>query len=423
MRMVYPALHGAAAPGAPFQRGPSMQHAAGLGAADATPIAGTYEPRFQGLRDFFQRCFDDYDDLGASLAVTQNGRLVVDLWGGWKDRARTQPWTRETLAPLWSGTKAVTALCFAMLVDRGKVSYDDPVSRIWPAFGQAGKDTITLAQWLSHQGGVTGFIEPTTLETLFDIDRAAATLAAQAPFWPPGTACGYHAMSLGPVNETLMRKIDGRSVKAFLRDEVAVPFDLGISIGLDPSRHGDVAEVVRADEGLKLGGFFKVEGEISAIRPQNSNLNAAQKATMNPPIDGLYANQALWRVGDMPAANGFGNARSLAELYALALGHAKNGRTLASPAALAAARRERIACVDEVKRVEARWAAAFQVNDGLYGPNRDTVYHAGMGGTFTLGDPVVDLTVSYVPNRLGDRFEADPRRRGVIDAAYACLAG
>lgn len=384
-------------------------------------IEGSNHPRFDGVRAFFEQCFTDHGDLGASVAATLGGELVIDLWGGWKDKARTEPWSRETRAPLWSGTKAITGLCFAMLIDRGLAAYDDRISRYWPEFGQAGKEAITIAQLLSHQAGLTGFVEPTTLDELLNIDLAAARLAAQAPFWPPGEACGYHATSLGPMTATLFRRIADRSVRDFVREEIAAPFDLDLSIGLDRSDYGKAAETVRADEGLQLGRFFKVDGAISAGKPQNPNMSAAQAATMNPPIDGRYANQDTWRAADMPAANGFGNARSLAQLYALVLGHERNGRRLASPEVLAEATRVRFEGMDQVKSVRARWSAAFQVNDGLYGPNLDTIYHAGMGGTFTLGDQAADLTISYTPNRLGDLFERDPRRRGVINAVYACL--
>lgn len=384
-------------------------------------VEGSNAPRFDHVREVFTRNFADHDELGASVAVTLGGELVVDLWGGWMDKARTRPWTRETRAPLWSGTKAITGLCFAMIIDRGLATYDDRASDHWPEFAAEGKAEITLAQLLSHQAGLTGFVLPTTLDDLLSTDLAAARLAAQAPFWPPGTACGYHAVSLGPVFSTLFKRIEGRSIRQFVAEEIAGPFDLGVSIGLDPADFAQTAEAVRAEAGMELGRFFKVDGAVSAGKPSNPNLSPAQAATMNPPIDGNYANLDQWRAADLPSANGFGNARSLAELYALVLGHRRNGKLLARPETLAEATRLRIEGMDRVKNVQARWAAGFSVNDGLYGPNPDTFFHAGMGGTFTLGDPMADISVSYTPNRLGDLFERDPRRRGLVAAVYECL--
>lgn len=384
-------------------------------------IEGRNDSRFDPVRDVFLQNFTDRDDLGASVAVTLGGELVVDLWGGWKDRARTQPWTRETRAPLWSGTKAVTGVCFAMIIDRGLASYDDPVSRYFPEFGAAGKAAITIAQLLSHQAGIPGFTEPTTLQELLSTEVAAAKLAAQAPLWPPGTASGYHGVSIGPVAATIFKRIEGRTVRQFVAEEIARPYNLGISIGLDPEDFDLAAEAVRSDDGIELGRFFGVEGKLSVAKPQNPNLSPAQAAAMMPPIDARYANLPEWRAADLPSANGFGNARSLAEFYAMVLGHPRNGKRLLSPEMTAEATRVRIQGPDRVKNVDVLWAAAFSRNDGLYGPHPETFYHAGMGGTFTLADPVADVTVSYTPNRMGDLFEKEPRRRNLVTAVFDCL--
>jgi len=384
-------------------------------------IEGSNRGDFDRVRDTFTRNFTDHDEIGASIAVTLGGELVVDLWGGWKDKARTQAWTRETRAPLWSGTKAITGICFAMIIDRGLATYEDPVSQYLPEFAAAGKEGITIAQLLSHQAGLPGFIEPTTLPELLSTELATARLCAQAPLWPPGTASGYHGVTVGPIATTIFRRIEGRPIRQFVAEEIARPFNLGISIGLDPEEFDQAAEAIRPEQGIELGRFYGVDGKLSAGNPSNPNLSPAQAAAMNPPIDGKYANLSEWRAADLPSANGFGNARSLAELYALVLGHARNGRRLASPDVFAEATRERVNGIDQVKNVQARWAAGFAVNDGLYGPNQGTFFHAGMGGTFTLGDPVEDITVSYTPNRLGDQFERDPRRRGLVKAVYECL--
>ena len=374
------------------------------------------------MREVFTRNFTDHDELGASVAVTRGGKLVVDLWGGWKDKARTQPWTRETRAPLWSGTKAITGICFAMLVDRGLVTYEDRVSKYWPEFGAEGKEAITIAELLSHQAGLTGFVEPMTLHEFLSTDVAAARLAAQAPFWSPGTACGYHGMTPGPIVATIFKRIEGRTVRQFVAEEIALPFNLGISIGLNPEDFELAAETVRAEGDIELRGLFGVDGEVSNAKPLNPNLSPAQAAALNPPMDVRYANLPEWRAADIPAANGFGNARSLAELYALVLGHPRNGKRLARPEVIAEATRVRVEGMDQVKNVYARWAAGFAVNEGLYGPNPDTFFHAGWGGTFSLGDPVADISISYTPNLMGALFERDPRRRGLVKAVYDCLS-
>jgi len=384
-------------------------------------VEGSNRPEFEQVREAFTRNFTEHDELGASVAVTRGGKLVVDLWGGWKDKARTQPWTRETRAPLWSGTKPITGICFAMIVDRGLTTYEDRVSKYWPEFGAADKEAITIAQLLSHQAGLPGFAEPTTLDELLSTELAAARLAAQTPFWPPGTACGYHGVSLGPITATLFKRIEGRTIRQFVAEEIALPFNLGVSIGLNSEDFDQAAETVRPDEGIDLSGFYRVEGAVLDGKAGNPNLSPAQAAALNPPMDVRYANLPKWRAADIPGANGFGNAHSLAEFYALVLGHPRNGKRLASPAVIAEATRVRIEGMDQVKNVHARWAAGFAVNEGLYGPNPNTFFHSGWGGTFSLGDPAADLSISYLPNRMGELVEKDPRRRGLVTAVYNCL--
>jgi CubicO group peptidase (beta-lactamase class C family) len=384
-------------------------------------VEGSNRPEFEQVREAFTRHFTEYDELGASVAVTLGGQLVVDLWGGWKDKACTQPWTRETRAPLWSGTKPITGICFAMIVDRGLATYDDRVSKYWPEFGAAGKEAITIAQLLSHQAGLPGFAVPTTLDELLSTDLAAARLAAQTPFWPPGTACGYHGVSLGPITTTLFKRIEGRPIRQFVAEEIANPFNLGLSIGLDPEDFDQAAETVRPDEGIDLRNFYRVEGAVLDGKAGNPNLSPSQAAALNPRMDVRYANLPKWRAADIPGANGFGDAHSLAEFYALVLGHPRNGKRLASPEVIAEATRVRIEGTDQVKNVHARWAAGFAVNERLYGPNPNTFFHSGWGGTFSLGDPAADLSISYLPNRMGDLVERDPRRRGLVTAVYNCL--
>jgi len=384
-------------------------------------VEGYNRPEFEQVREAFTRNFTEHDELGAAVAVTLGGKLVVDLWGGWKDKARTQPWTRETRAPLWSGTKPITGICFAMIVDRGLTTYEDRVSKYWPEFGAADKEAITIAQLLSHQAGLPGFAEPTTLDELLSTELAAARLAAQTPFWPPGTACGYHGVSLGPITATLFKRIEGRTIRQFVAEEIALPFNLGVSIGLNSEDFDQAAETVRPDEGIDLSGFYRVEGAVLDGKAGNPNLSPAQAAALNPPMDVRYANLPKWRAADIPGANGFGNAHSLAEFYALVLGHPRNGKRLASPAVIAEATRVRIEGMDQVKNVHARWAAGFAVNEGLYGPNPNTFFHSGWGGTFSLGDPAADLSISYLPNRMGELVEKDPRRRGLVTAVYNCL--
>jgi CubicO group peptidase (beta-lactamase class C family) len=224
------------------------------------------------------------------------------------------------------------------------------------------------------------------------------------------------------VLDKIFQQIEGRTIRQFVAEEIARPFGLAISIGLEAKDYNQAAEVVTVEKDFDFGNFFKGKGSFTAEKPTNPNLSPAQAAVLNPVFDGRYANTPLWRGAELPSANGFGTARSLAQLYSLVLGHPRNGKRLAKPQALTEATRVRAEGMDQVKAAPSRWSAGFSLNDGLYGPNADTFYHAGMGGTFTLGDRVADVTMSYTPNRLGDLFEREPRRRGLVTALYECLA-
>ena len=189
-------------------------------------IAGTVAAGFEPVRDAFAANFERpqaYRERGAARAVYRHGDCVVDLWGGFADRAGSRPWTRDMLVNLWSTTKGIAALCVARLVDRGALGYGDRVAAHWPDFAAAGKAEVTVAQLLSHQAGLPGFAGPVSVEDLFDQPAAAARLAAQAPLWPPGTANGYHAVTWGVLAAELVRRVDGRTIGRYLAEELAGP--------------------------------------------------------------------------------------------------------------------------------------------------------------------------------------------------------
>ena len=266
---------------------------------------------------------------------------------------------------------------------------------------------VTIGQLLSHQAGVTGFAEPATLDDLYGGEAAAARLAAQAPFWPPGTAAGYHAISVGILANALFTRIEGRSIKQFVAEEIARPFGVDVSIGLTAENIARAAEMIPV-----LGG----------ASPLYAAGSPAQIASRNPPMAGEYANTPAWRAADLPSANGFGNARALAKLYALLLQPGADGQALAKAEVIADATRARTGGVDLVKGVPARWAAGFSVNvDGIYGPSPNAFYHAGWGGAFALADAAAGMTIAYTMNQMGDLFDRDPRRQGLIKAVYAAL--
>lgn len=373
------------------------------GAQDAV-IGGSHTDRFAAVRDAFAANFENHDEIGASFAVTLNGEVVVDLHGGWADPQRTRPWREDTVVNVWSTTKGVNATCFAMAADRGLFAYDQPVADFWPEFGAEGKVAITVGQLLSHQAGLCGFTSPASEAEVLMGSEAAARLAAQTPIWAPGSASGYHALSIGILGTELFERIEGRPIKQFVAEEIVGPLGIDFSIGLPAGEEHRCAE---------LSPPPSAPVDPTAFTP-------AQIAALGNP--GLRAGLAMtpeWRAADLPSANGHGTARALATIYARLI--APEGG-LVSPETLAKATAQQIRNTDLVLGIECDWAAGFLRNSsGVFGPVAATFGHTGWGGSFAIGDPENGLTMAYTMNRMDANLRNDARANALINAVYASL--
>jgi CubicO group peptidase (beta-lactamase class C family) len=257
-------------------------------------IEGEVMSRFAGVRDAFAANFADGREVGASFAATFDGEPVVDLWGGWADAARTRPWTRDTIVNVFSTTKAMTALSAHVLVARGQLDLDEPVARYWPEFAQAGKERIATRHLLSHTAGLAALRAPLPRDALYDWKRMVEALAAETPWWPPGTANGYHALTSGYLVGEVVRRITGRTLGAFFRDEVAGPLGADFHIGVAPAMDGRIGEMVPP-----------APEESAAVAPANFDPESlVGKAMANPPLRPEFANRTEWRRAEIPAANG-----------------------------------------------------------------------------------------------------------------------
>jgi len=372
-----------------------------------TEIHGTVAPGFEAARDQFARHFEAGEEIGASYAVMHKGEMVVDLWAGTKDEAGADPWQRDTLANVWSTTKGVAAICVALLVDRGQLSYDDKVASHWPEFATHGKGDITVAQMLSHQSGLSGLREPTTLDQVYDHDLIAARLAAQEPLWEPTTRSGYHAFTYGFLAGELVKRITGKSLGTFLRDEIGTPHAIDFFIGLPESEEPRVAPLTQAEGLQPLAGG-----------------NEAQRLTFtNPAIPQTAPNDRAWRAAELPAAGGLGTASALAKLYALLdAGTAPDGKPIISRAIMDALRTVRIENEDMILGVPVRWGSGMAMNAfNMYGPNPVAFGHTGWGGSFGCLDPEAGLAIGYVMNKMGAAVVGDPRSLALATAAFGCI--
>jgi CubicO group peptidase (beta-lactamase class C family) len=370
-------------------------------------IFGTCPPRLAAVKDAFAASFDAGDELGARFSLVQEGEVIVDLWGGFADRKRTVPFGPQTLACVFSTTKAIAALLIARAVEAGRLSYDQRVADLWPEFAQAGKGEITVGQAMSHQAGLSGFVEPMEPSLWADWDAIATKIAAATPLWPPGTASGYHPITFGFIAGELYRRAMGVGMSQALHDELAVPFGLDLWIGLPESEHGRVAEMQRPNQLPDFG-------------PEPTS--AARAAFLTPWASPAGIPAAVWRKTEVPSANGYATAPSLARLMgALADDGWLDGEQILSPALIAEATAERIRGRDLVLPFEMSWGAGFMRNETVqpWGPGKQTFGHPGWGGSCAFADPERKVGGGYVMNRQTSILLGDARPKRLIEAAYA----
>lgn len=373
-------------------------------------IHGVLTPGFEPVRDAFAENFAERGELGAAFALIQDGQILVDLHAGWADRKKTRPWREDTLAPVFSTGKAVTALAVAWLVDQGRLDYDAPIASVWPDFAQAGKANVTLAQALSHQAGLPGVPEAMEASDWFDRDAMERRLAAMAPFWPLGEGSGYHPISFGVIADAVVRRVDaaGRTVGGLLREVIAGPRDIDFHIGVGEPDQARAAEHVLPPRPPNLGEITP-ETEAAFLKPWSS-----------PGRRGA----AAWRSAELPAANGHGTACAVARLMApFATAGRLDGTAFIAPPVIEQALKPRVAGPDRVLPFDLAFGAGVMINrkSAAFGPEPSAVGHYGFGGSCGFADPVRGLSGAYVMNRQMDVLVGDARAKALIEAAYGCL--
>jgi CubicO group peptidase (beta-lactamase class C family) len=385
-------------------------------------ICGSCDPAFEGVRRAFEADFAAPGEVGAAVAVLVDGRPVVDLWGGFADPARTRAWERDTLVNVYSTTKGMTALCAQRLVDAGRLDLDAPVARYWPEFGAAGKQDIPVRWLLSHRAGLAAVRDPLPGEALYDWDAMCRALAAETPWWEPGLRHGYHAVTFGWLVGEVVRRIDGRSLGRYFREEIAAPLDADFHIGLPDALHARVAE---------MGAFPPPEpggdGASLAALMLGDPQGVAARAFLNPPSMALGPNVPEWRRAEIPGANGHASARGVARIYAaLACGGERNGRRVLSREGIERCREPQSQGPDLVLGIPTRFGAGFMLSQpqplAAFGPNPGSFGHPGAGGSVGFADPEARVGFGYVMNRMGPHILLDPRADRLIDAVYDALA-
>ncbi|MCC7364665.1 MAG: beta-lactamase family protein [Dehalococcoidia bacterium] len=354
-----------------------------------TAIHGTVAPAFAAARAAFERCFAELGESGAAVCAYVDGEPVVDLWGGQAGSAASAEWREDTIVHTYSVTKAFAAVALLVLVDRGEVELDAPVARYWPEFAQAGKGTIPVRWLLSHQAGLLGLRAPQSLADSLDWDATCRALAAEAPWWEPGTRHGEHARYFGHLVGEVLRRVTGQSLGAFLRREVCEPWGLDFAIGLTGPEQARAAEVRGMDDAWRAS-IGVVPGSLKEL------------ALQNPPgaLDAGVVNSPAWRAAEIPAINGHGTARGVARLYAgLAAGGELDGRRILSESLV----REMtsIQCDGEDVLLGRRqaWGLGVQVDPDGFGMG-------GLGGALGWGNAEYGFTFGYVTRQMGSHDRA-----------------
>ncbi len=380
---------------------------------------GACDSRFNAVKDAFAENFPTHGEVGAAVAVMVDGEIVVDLWAGHADAARTRPWERDTIVNVYSTTKGMTAICAHRLVDQGLLELDAPVAKYWPEFAQAGKEKLPVRYLLSHRAGLPAVKDALPPGSIYKWDVMTAALAAQEPWWEPGTKHGYHAVTYGWLVGEVVRRITGKSLGTYFREEVAEPLGLDFHIGL--------AEEHDARTGEMIPPPLPQPGEANLLAEILSDPMGLRAFIISPDMMELgQVNTREWRAAEIPSANGHGNARALARVYgALARGGELDGVRVLSQDAIDRAIAEQSSGPDAVLAgLPIRFGLGFILTmpDAPLGPNPRTFGHAGMGGSLALADPDAKVGFGYVMNKMIATPDlVDPRWPSLIDAVYASL--
>ncbi|MGI8938343.1 MAG: serine hydrolase domain-containing protein [Iamia sp.] len=376
-----------------------------------TEIHGTCRDDLTPVRDAFAGAFDRGEERGAAVVVTLDGEPVVDLWAGLATDD-DRPWGRDTIVNVYSTTKTMTALCVLMLADRGEVDLYAPVATYWPEFAAAGKDAITVAQVMSHTAGLSGFDPAIAPEDLYDWDAICTGLAAQEPWWEPGTQSGYHLITQGYLLGEIVRRVTGRSVGTFFREEVAEPLGADFHIGLPASEDGRVADLI-PPPAAGLESLADIDMDSLALR-----------SVLSCPVDTSETKTREWRAAEIPAAGGTANARGVARIHsALACGGEVDGVRLLSAAGVERVLEEQSHTDDLVLGMKIRYGMGYGLmNESIpLSPSPRSFFWGGYGGSIALVDLDHRMTVSYVMNKMSSGMAGDLRGASLIFAAYGAL--
>ena len=373
-------------------------------------IQGRCDEKFASVKDAFAKNFEDSLDTGASVAITVDGESVVDLWAGDLVDADGEKWQEDTIVNVWSTTKTMAATVMLMLADRGLLDFNEKISSYWPEFAQQRKENIEVRHIMSHSAGLSSLEEPIVFADFCDHEKITDLLAAQAPWWEPGTKSGYHAITQGHLQNELVRRITGKTLGTFFREEVAEPLGADFHIGTPASCYS------------RIGVLSPPEASSDEDLDPNSIM---AKTMTNPALDALASRTDAWREAEIPAANGHGNARSVARIHsAIACGGEVDGVRLMSQEGCRTIFEVQTDGEDLVLGTPVRFGMGFGINSEYQpvSPNKNVCYWGGWGGSLAVIDMDAKMSFAYVMNRMMAGTVGDMRAASLLMPAYGALS-
>lgn len=399
--------------------------------SDSFAIQGDAAPGWQNLAGVFAENFRDRGEIGASLCVYHRGECVVDLAGGWAQPERTTPFSRDTLAVVFSVTKAMTAIAAHLLIDRGLLDLNAPVSEYWPEFATNGKETATVAMMLNHSVGVPGFHEPLRQGGYLDWSYMTSRLANEKPFWEPGSRNGYHAINFGWTVGELVRRVSGLSLGTFLRREIAEPLEADFWIGLPEHEEGRVADLIPE---IPAPGDPVIDVHTNFVANPNSssaitftNFGGYGAAVLDESSGKYLVNTRALHQAEIGGAGGIGSARGIARIFNALRG----GKLISRDHVVRMSQSSMISTLDPILLMPTHFALGFMKSmDNRRRPlghlesfiiGETAFGHVGAGGSFALYDRAEELAIGYVINRMHSGILLDERGQALVDEAYKIL--
>ena len=400
-------------------------------------ISGYCEDNFIEARNIFEKSISSGFELGGSIAVEVQGKKVIDLWGGYLDHTQSKAWEENTLVNVFSTTKGIAAICLLQLIEKGLLDIEKPVCEYWPEFSVNGKENIPVKYLFCHKAGLCGVREPLESGAFSNWDLITSELAKQEPLWEPGTAHGYHAITYGHLVGELLRRIDGRTIGQYFKEEIAEPLNLDFWIGLPDSEFDRVSDIYPSKPGplqylfpllTKLPRFV-LPGRAKFLLDFGDTSKPVGAAFNNPPISsnrGMEANTKQWRNAEIPAANGHGTARSIAKLYGiLANGGSRDGIHVLSPETIEKGRQTQSDGKDLVLGgMRTRFGLGFMLGteNVSMGPNPNAFGHGGAGGSLGFSDPDNNISLGFVMNQMHQGITAWKTATDVAESVYKTLS-